>query len=496
MNLASIIDAHPEERVALSVGDQSVSYGELRDRTATVRGALRSLGLNRGDRVAVIASNEIGFVACYLAVVGCGLAAVPLNPQYSLSELRAQLETVGAAAVVGSEVASTILAELAASPPAGLAHVLSMGATDTPGVQALTDLEAGPADIVEVEPDEPAVLMFTSGTAGAPKAAILTHGNLEVNVRQVLQHPGLAFDGDDVVLGVLPLYHIMGLNSALGVSLARGAELCLVRDFDPAAVVALVEHKKITVMSGPPTMWSALASVPNAGTDSFATVRIALSGAAPLPVAVCDAVRKRFGIRLVQGYGLTEASPAVTTAAGSDAPVSSIGIAMPGIELRIVNAAGADVLVGDEGELLVRGPNVFAGYWNEPAASARAVSPEGWLHTGDIAVVDDEGFIYLVDRAKDLIIVSGFNVYPAEVETVLNRHPDVASSAVVGTSDAQTGEAVEAYIVAVPGVELDTDVVRAWATEHLARYKWPKKITVVSELPRGLGGKLLRRALG
>lgn len=509
VNLARMIEEHDGQRRALVSGTEVMTYGQLRERVAAGRAHLDALGLERGERVALISGNSIGFVVAYLAVLGRGLIAVPLNPQYSETELRDQLNAVQAAAVIGSAEAEPFMAKLGATPTDGLRVVMGHGAGIGEGIEASPDSDVevsgplgsaatteAPAEIVDMDGDEIGVLMFTSGTAGSPKAAMLSHGNLGVNIRQVMSHPGLSFADEEVVLGVLPVFHIMGLNSMLGVAMAKGAVLALVRDFDPSAVVRMIRENGVSVVSGPPTMWAALAAVPDVGPDDMATVGVAVSGAAPLPVAVADAVHRRFGVRLTQGYGLTEAAPAVTTSAGADAPVSSIGVPLPGVELRLVDQGGADALVGDPGELWVRGPNVFKGYWEQAEATARALPGDGWLKTGDIAVVDDEGFLYLVDRAKDLIIVSGFNVYPAEVEAVMNRHPGVESAAVVGVADAQTGEAVEAYAVLLPGVELDEEDIRGWASEHLARYKWPRKVTIVSELPRGLGGKLLRRALG
>jgi len=516
-----MIEEHDAHRRALLSGTRTVTYGELRSEVAAARAHLARAGLADGDRVALISGNSVGFVIAYLAVLGRGLIAVPLNPQYSETELRAQLDAVGARAVIGSAEARPFLESVAVLPTSGLEVIFgldtaalvnppegdaaeggnsagtSMVSAGLLGADSATsDETAEVSEIVDCHADDIAVLMFTSGTAGSPKAAMLSHANLGVNIRQVMSHPGLSFQDDEVVLGVLPVFHIMGLNSMLGVSMARGVTLALVRDFDPSAVVGMVAEHGVSVISGPPTMWAALAAVPDVGPDDTATVGVAVSGAAPLPVAVADSVQRKFGMRLTQGYGLTEASPAVTTSAGVDAPVSSIGVPLPGIELRLVDSAGADALVGDEGELWVRGPNVFQGYWEEEDATIRALPGDGWLRTGDIAVVDDEGFLYLVDRAKDLIIVSGFNVFPAEVEAVLARHPGVESAAVVGVADSQTGEAVEAYVVLVTGADLDEEGIRAWSSEHLARYKWPRKVTIVSELPRGLGGKLLRRALG
>ena len=277
---------------------------------------------------------------------------------------------------------------------------------------------------------------------------MLTHHNLFVNIRQTLAAaPEEAQGPDDVAFGVLPLFHIFGLNVVLGITLYTGSRVLLIERFDPISALEAIERHGVTVVRGPPTMWAAFAGLVGVDPEVMASVRVAASGASKLPDEVAQAVHARYGVDLYEGYGLTEASPVVTSPAGMDAPTGSVGVPVPAVELRIVDIEGADVLVGDAGELLVRGPNVFAGYWGDPVSTARVIDADGWLHTGDIAVVDDDGFIYLVDRMKDLIIVSGFNVFPAEVEEVLLQHPAVEACAVIGVPHPYTGEAVKAFIV-------------------------------------------------
>jgi long-chain acyl-CoA synthetase len=325
---------------------------------------------------------------------------------------------------------------------------------------------------------------------------MLTHHNLFVNIRQTLAAaPEEAQGPDDVAFGVLPLFHIFGLNVVLGITLYTGSRVLLIERFDPISALEAIERHGVTVVSGPPTMWAAFAGLVGVDPEVMASVRVAASGASKLPNEVAQAVHARYGVDLYEGYGLTEASPVVTSPAGMDAPTGSVGVPVPAVELRIVDIEGADVLVGDAGELLVRGPNVFAGYWGDPVSTARVIDADGWLHTGDIAVVDDDGFIYLVDRMKDLIIVSGFNVFPAEVEEVLLQHPAVEACAVIGVPHPYTGEAVKAFIVTRAGIPVEEDDVVAFCAERLARYKCPNKVWFVEDIPRGLGGKVLRRAL-
>jgi long-chain acyl-CoA synthetase len=252
------------------------------------------------------------------------------------------------------------------------------------------------------------------------------------------------------------------------------------------------------VVSGVPTMWRAWADLPpdDAGAaNPMASVRLGVSGAAALDPDLRRAIAARYGVVLAEGYGLTEASPVVTSGVGHQAPDGSIGLPLPGVLVRLIDRSGLDALVGDPGEVWVKGPNVFAGYWDDPEATRAALTEDGWLRTGDLAVVDDDGFLWLVDRAKDLIIVSGFNVVPAEVEAVLMGHPGVAEAAVVSVPDPRSGEAVKAFIVPVAGTDVDEAAIVDYAARHLARYKCPSIVTIVDQLPHGLTGKLLRRQL-
>jgi len=477
MNLASIAEGHAGDAVAVVSRGVATTYGELTDEVAHVRGGLQGLGLQPGDRVAILCANNRLFVVSYLAVLGAGLVAVPMNPTSPASEIDHQLTMVGArAAIVGPSAASTFKTALD----------VVLGAEE---VARLAKAEAVP--IVEREPEDPAVLIFTAGTAGAPKAATLTHGNLHTNLRQAQAVPDRALQSDDVSLGVLPFFHIFGLNVVLGLSLYAGGSVVLVERFDPTTAIDTVRNHGVTVIAGAPPMWVAWASMPGVDADTFRSVRLALSGAAPLPIEVANAMRDRFGVTVEEGYGLTEASPIVTTFGRG----GSIGRPLPGVAVRLVGNDGEDVPLGDPGEIWVQGPNVFAGYWNDAEATATVITADGWLRTGDIAVAADDGSLCIVDRAKDLIIVSGFNVFPAEVEDALRAHPGVAEAAVVGVPHPHTGEAVKAYVVPRSGQAVEEDELIDFCATRLARYKCPEKILFVETLPLNPGGKLLRREL-
>ncbi|MGK2948599.1 MAG: AMP-binding protein [Acidimicrobiales bacterium] len=496
MNLASIIEPHPAEAVAVISRGHTTTYGELRQQVAGLRGGLVGLGLEPGDRVGIVAANNWYFVVSYLAVLGAGCVAVPINPVSPAPEVAHELAAIGARAVIAGPSARATVEALDRSALPALAHVIGSGSSTAAGALLLDELVASdPVLVVDREPDDLAVLIFTSGTAGSPKAAMLTHGNLLANLEQCQAHPGRAQTPDDVIFGVLPLFHIFGLNVALGLSLVAGASVLLVERFDPQTALESIANHGVTVISGAPTMWAAWATLPGAPADAFSGVRLAASGAAKLDPAIATAFRDRFGLQVIEGYGLTEASPVVSSGTGFDAPEGSIGVPLPGVQVRLVDADGHDALVGDAGEIWVKGPNVFTGYWNDPEATSGALTPDGWLRTGDVAVVDDDGFLFIVDRVKDLIIVSGFNVYPAEVEEVITSHPGVARAVVVGVPHPHSGEAVKAFVVVEPGHSVEEDDVIAHCEARLARYKAPQKVLFVDEIPQSTTGKVLRKAL-
>jgi long-chain acyl-CoA synthetase len=496
VNLASVIDPHPDDAVAVISRRHPITYGLLRDRVAGLRGALAGLGIEPGDRVAILAANNPTFVISYLGILGAGAVAVPINPLSPAPEIQRQLAAVGTRAVIVGPSAKAAFSGVDRDELPVLEHVLS----SAPDIDGALDLEelftTEPVPIVDRVEDDLAALLFTSGTAGAPRAAMLTHGNLLSNIEQSQRAAGRAQSPDDVVLGVLPFFHIFGLNVVLGLSLFAGSSVVAIERFDPQSALEAIAAHGVTIVSGAPTMWSAWVSLPDADRAAFDTVRIAVSGAARLDPAVRAAAQERFGIVLGEGYGLTEASPVVTSGAGiDDAPAGSIGVPIPGVQVRLVDSDGHDALVGDAGEIWVAGPNVFVGYWNDPDATRTALTDDGWLRTGDVAVVNDDGFLFLVDRIKDLIIVSGFNVFPAEVEEVIGTHPAVVQAAVIGVPHPHSGEAVKAYVVLEEGVSADEDDIIGYVSSRLARYKSPQKVMFVDELPLNPAGKVVRRAL-
>lgn len=511
MNLASIVDPHDANATAIISRGRATTYGELRNQVEAFRGSLMQMEIKPGDRVALLCGNGRWFVVAYLATIGMGAIAVPLNPLSPTPELEGEIVAVDPIAVLVEASGVPSFAGVDRSKLVSLRHIIvtdekSIDAVRNPGpgrevphhevaIHPFDELLQGPPTKWASLPDHtPAALMFTSGTAGSPRAAILSHGNLLENICQN-NSTSDKIGPNDVVFGVLPMFHIFGLNVVLGMSLMAGASVVLVQRFDPVTAVETIVERKITIFPGAPPVWVALSLMEDVDPSAYATVRIALTGAARMPDDVAERMSRKFGVVLREGYGLTEASPVVTSSVGIDVKRGSVGRALDGVEVRVVDENGEDAPVGDSGEVWVRGPNVFEGYWKDAEATARVLDADGWLHTGDVAMVDDDGYLYLVDRAKDLIIVSGFNVYPAEVEDVLLRHPAVAEAGVVGVAHPHTGEAVRAFVVLKPGAEADEDTLIDHCHDHIARYKCPSKVLVVDELPRNVSGKLLRRAL-
>ena len=485
MNLAALLlasaDSRPES-ISVIEGERYVTSSELRGLASAFGAALSAAGVAVGDRVAIASGNDLAFVVTYLGALWVGAIAVPLNPQAPSVAVAEELERVGAKILVCGR--------------AGTIHLGLVGAVSFEELmQSGESAPSASVSAVEREDSDVAVLLYTSGTAGAQRAAMLTHGNLASNIKQVLDDTGLAITSDDLSLGALPFFHVFGLNVVLGVTLVAGGAVVLIDPFTAPEAIDLIRKHSITVVAGVPVMFDAFSAADSQLGESLGSVRLAVSGAATLSAKSSAAFTQRYGVTIHEGYGLTEASPIVTsTASGGAARIGSIGPSVPGVEVRLVGPDGTDVSAGDPGEIWVRGPNVFAGYWGDLEATQRVLT-DGWLHTGDVAVSDEDGYLSLVDRLKDLIIVSGFNVYPAEVEDVLRTHASVVDCAVAAIPDERTGEAVGAWVVLEKGERVDLDSLRRHVGSRLARYKIPSKFTFVDELPRSEAGKLLRRAL-
>jgi long-chain acyl-CoA synthetase len=484
------------DTVALVAGDRSITYGELDDRVRRAAGALADLGVSEGDRVALLVGTRPEFVEVLHGAWRLGAVATPLNLMLTPEEAGYVLADAEAKVVVaGRPFLPTVLA--VRDRLAALGHVLVVGGRSPRKTLSYEKLlsRAPPAPAPASGEDDLALIAYTAGTTASPKGAMLTHGNLLANLDQMAGVPALQEAESDVVLVALPLFHIYALNVVLGITIREGATGVLVERFDPVRTLELVERNRVTVLFGAPPMFGAWLRAAEGRTFDLSSVRLAVSGAAPLPGDVLAAFRERFGVTIWEGYGLTETAPAVTTnALGAEPKPDSIGLVLPGVEVRLIDEHGEDVEEGDPGEIVVRGTNVFAGYWRKPEETQAALR-DGWFRTGDVAYRDEDGYLHIVDRAKDLVIVSGFNVYPKEVEEVIEAHPSVAECTVIGVPDDRTGEAVKALVVPVPGAALTEEQVMEHCRGRLARFKWPREVALVADLPKHVTGKVLRRRL-
>jgi len=484
------------DKTALIFHDQSIKYAEVDREIERAAAGFASLGIKRGDRVAVLVHNVPHFVYAYHGLLRAGAVMIPLNTMYTAEEVSYILADADARAVVVAEPFVGTVEGLRDTLPM-LEHVIVAGSRAPIGAITWEQMLGRGGEVPMVAPgaDDLAVIAYTSGTTGKPKGAMLTHGNLLANLDQMTQVALLAEGEDDVVLLALPMFHIYALNVILGLTLRVGASAVLMERFDAVQSLDAIARHKVTVLFGAPPMFIAWLNMPGVERYDLSSVRVAVSGAAPLPGMVLEDFRRRLGVTIWEGYGLTETAPGVTSNAMGDQPKpSSIGKPLPGVEVRIVDAHGEDVEEGDPGEIIVRGPNVFQGYWRQDEASKEALA-DGWFHTGDVGYADADGFIFLVDRKKDLILVSGFNVYPREVEDALYRHPKVADVAVIGVPHPYTGEAVKAFVVLKPGESATEEDILDFSRTYLARFKLPGSVEFVSELPHLPTGKVLKRAL-
>jgi long-chain acyl-CoA synthetase len=480
VNVVDLFFHHDPDSVAFICDGESQTYGQLASRVSTGRAELATLA-KAGSNIVVMGESSLLFIETLFAALSAGLAVVPLHPRYPKGEVERAVQLARPVLIISTDEASRTLVE-------------GLGIDYLPADALFSDTSSAPIAPLELEPEHPALLMFTSGTAGSPRIAVLSHGNVAASIEQTRgSAPGLA-DQSHVILGVMPLTHVLGIVSVVAVAISVGATVVLATKVDVDSIADAVMQNQVTFLVAPPVFWFRLA---NSEVDPamLASVTMTLSGAAPLTGAVADKMADRFGLKLRQGYGLTEASPGLTSAVGTEAPATSVGRPMPGVKLRLVDEHGDDVLIGDVGELWAQGPNVFSGYLGDPEATATVIDGDGWLHTGDLAVVDENGFLYIVGRNKDQIIVSGFNVHPGEVEDCLMEHHSVEAAAVIGNPDPEYGEVVVAYVVPARGMEADPDVLEAHCRTRLVGYKVPSRFEIVDELPRGATGKLQRRIL-
>jgi long-chain acyl-CoA synthetase len=485
-NLLHTAERYPD-RPAVRLDDTVLSYVGLADASARVVTLLRHLGVQPGDRVAVMLPNIPEFAVVYYGVLRAGAVVVPMNPLLKEREVGYYAEDSDARLIVAWD---------------GCADEARMGAKRAGVPYVVVDAAFGdliasmtPAGgLTARDGTDTAVILYTSGTTGQPKGAELTHANLSTNV-EIMATDLVQVGPDDVIFGGLPLFHSFGQTCGLNTAVSVGACLTLVARFAPDKVLDVLERDRVTVFEGVPTMYVALLGAPDRAAYDVSALRVCVSGGAALPVEVMRGFEEAFGCMILEGYGLSETSPVASfNHPGRERKAGSIGTPIRGVEMRVVDPLGADVPPGEVGEIAIRGHNVMKGYWRRAEATAEAI-PDGWFRSGDLARLDEDGYFFIVDRRKDLIIRGGYNVYPREIEEVIYEHPAVAEAAVIGVPDRALGEEIGAAVVLKPGSTATTQDIQEYVKGQVAAYKYPRRVWVMDALPKGPTGKVLKRAI-
>jgi long-chain acyl-CoA synthetase len=491
-NLASIVTesaARDAAAPAVRLGERTLTYGDLDDGSGRVATLLREQGLERGDRVGVMLPNVPEFLLAYYGVLRAGGVVVPMNVLLKRREIAFYLEDSGAKLVLawhgflgeaegGAGDAGT---ELIAVEPAAFAATLD-------GLEPT-------AEMAEVDEEDTAVILYTSGTTGKPKGAELSHLNLARNA-DVSARTNTTVGEGDVVLGALPLFHSFGQTVSMNASVLVGACLTLVPKFDPGEALETMARDGVTHFYGVPTMYGALLHHPGREDYDLSSLRVCMTGGSSMPVEVLRGFEDAFGAIVLEGYGLSETSPVAScNHPDRETRPGSIGTPIEGVEMRVVDENDVEVAQGEVGEIVIRGHNIMKGYWQRPEATAEAMRG-GWFHSGDLGKIDEDGYFYVVDRKKDMIIRGGYNVYPREVEELLYEHPAIREAAVVGVPHPEWGEEVGAAVVLEPGLaDLPPEEISAWVRERIAAYKYPRVVWFVKELPKGPTGKIVKREI-
>ena len=474
------------DRDAVKLDDVLLTYAALDAGVARAAGLLRSKGIGEGDAVAIQLPNVPYFPVLYYGALRIGAVLVPMNPLLKGREVAYYLKDSGARLLLSWP-------DFAEAAESGAGEAGAECVLIEPGE---FEQELGGAEPVDEATDraddDPAVIIYTSGTTGAPKGATLTHANLAAGASTARELVDI--DTGDVGVATLPLFHVFGMNSVMNVCLVHGATLTLVPRFAPDKVLEVIERDRATVFAGVPTMFSALLNDPAREQADTGSLEFCVSGGAAIPVEVLRGFEEAFGTMILEGYGLSE-----TTGMGSfNQPdrrkPGSIGVPVGGTEMKVVDDDGNDLPQGEPGEIVMRGPFVMREYWNKPDATEETMAG-GWFHTGDIAKVDEDGYFFIVDRKKDMIIRGGYNVYPREIEEVIYSHPAVREAAVVGVPHDDLGEEVGAAVALRDGEDVSPDDLRAYVKERVAAYKYPRAIWLVDELPKGPTGKILKREI-
>jgi long-chain acyl-CoA synthetase len=502
LNLATMLResavAHPTKPVVLFDGGR-LSYAELDALSDRFAVGLRASGLETGDRVGLQLPNIPQFLIAYFGVLKAGCVAVPLNVLLKAPELAYCLRDAQARTLIAwAGVADQAITGARDAGVSAIYVVNTPGVPESPAGRRFEELLATEPDtrpIVQTDPGDTAVIVYTSGTTGVPKGAELTHFQLFMNA----DTPGRVFGirDDDVVMVALPLFHVFGLSSQLNVCVRFSATMSLVPRFDATKALEVIQRDGVTIFEGVPTMYIALLRHPDVGAYDVSTLRIGISGGAPLPAEVLDAFEERFGIVILEGYGLTETASTTTFNVSADErKIYSVGKPIWGVEVQVWDTHNRPLPPGPDniGEIVIRGVNTMRGYFRKPKETAEAFTG-GWFHSGDLGYVDEDGFYFIVDRKKDLIIRAGYNVYPREVEEVLYTNPAVANAAVIGIPDDRVGEEIKAFVQLKTGATASEDEIVDYVKERVAAYKYPRLVEFADDLPIGPTGKVLKKEL-
>lgn len=487
------------DRRAYHFAGSDATYSEFVQQVECFAAGLQTLGIKKGDHVAFLLGNTPHYLISLYATMTIGAVAIPINPMYTQDEisyiigngdvkavilLDSLLPLVEAGDMLFPGVHTYILCETAGNANGGVS-VKGKVHWFSEMMDASKRLEP-----VSLAQDEVAIILYTSGTTGQKKGAMLTHANLYSNARDVGQFFGMT--AEDRVIATLPLFHVFALTVVVNAPLVQGAAVLLAPRFSPGDIYELSRSQNATVFAGVPTMFNFLHQYVG-NPEDFSSLRLAISGGAPMPIRVLFDFEEKFNIQVSEGYGLSEASPVTCfNPIDRERKAGSIGASIPNVENKVVDEQGKEVPIGEVGELIVKGPNVMKGYYKMPKETAEAIK-DGWLYTGDLAKTDEDGYFYIVDRKKDMINVGGYKVYPREVEEVLFTHPSVLEAAVVGFPDVNLGETVRAFVVLKDKAATE-EALREFCAQHLVKYKVPSAIDVLEELPKSSTGKILRRA--
>ena len=484
------------EKTALFFQEKSFSYQQLEIFSNRLAGFLKEKGIGAGDTVAVSCPNSTAFFSSYFAILKLGATVVPINLLLSAEEVSFLLSDSQVKAAIYWEGCGVDLSTLQKNIPSLSVLVVanSSGKNGAVGLEEIFQRDFPPVEIPSLnQKDHVAAVIYTSGTTGKPKGAMLTHRNLLFNVHSIISF--LPLLTSDTFLAVLPMFHAFGATCCLLVPVALGATIVALPRFRPEEVAKTIKNKRVTVFMGVPSMYTLLAQIPEEQEVGFSSLRFCISGGAPMPVEILEKFEKRYGVLIYEGDGPTECSPVTSVnPVGKKRKIGSIGLPLPGVEMKIVDEMGSELPRGSIGEIVVRGENVMKGYLHQEEETEKSFFGE-WFRTGDLGYQDQDGYFFIVDRKKDMIIVNGMNVYPRMIEEVLYRHPAVAEAAVVGQKHPLHGEVPRAVLVLKQGATVTREEIIRFCRQHLGRHEIPAAVDFVRELPKTASGKIYKKAL-